>query len=308
MFNAMATESAPHGDHSLLPNQPLFKILVVEDNATNQKVILRQLQSLGYEADLATHGQAALDLTAHTFYAMVLMDCRLPGIDGYHATRLIRQREQQSQQYPKAIIIALTANNEPEAETEAIAVGMDDFLTKPLRRETLAAALERWHKRFLESALRLNQQELQQTAANQTANQQDFQQAAQQSLPSPVALELALRDLQFDLERLHQLSDCNLEFEQELLRLYLDDTQTQLQQLRQGVACQDFCQIEQLAHHIKGSSASVGANQLEQLAEALEQQAKQAQAQEIKPELIAKLELQIVQQFEQVRLRIEGRL
>lgn len=289
----METESAPNGDHSLLPNQPLFKILVVEDNTTNQKVILRQLQSLGFEADLATHGQAALDLTAHTFYAMVLMDCRLPGIDGYHATRLIRQREQQSQQPFKTIIIALTANDEPEAETEAIAAGMDDFLTKPLRRETLAATLERWHKRFLESTLELR------------LKQQKLEQATQLSEPPRLTLELALRDLQFDLERLHQLSDYNLEFEQELLRLYLDDTQTQLQQLWQVVDCQDFYQIEQLAHHIKGSSASVGANRLEQLAEALEQQAKQAQAQQMKPELITQLGLQIVQQFEQVRLHIE---
>jgi CheY-like chemotaxis protein len=353
MLKAMATESAPdrdrnddhthghnghnHGHSSersserseersrnqgLRQSHPLFKILVVEDNTTNQKVILRQLQSLGYEADLAVHGQAAVDLTAQTFYAMVLMDCRLPRLDGYQATQLIRQREQQTQQHPKAIIIALTANDEPEAETEAIAAGMDDFLAKPLRRETLATTLERWHQYFLENALESRSN----SSINQPVQRQDRDQIAMPDQPdqlpesqqltqpnqpdsgqlSQFRLELALQQLQFDLEQLHQLSDQNLEFEQELLRLYLDDTHAQLPALRQAIDTQNLRQIEQLAHHIKGSSASVGASPLEQLAEALEQHTKRVQQSqtELKPEIMTQLEGQIIQKFEQVQLHI----
>ena len=83
-----------------------------------------------------------------------------------------------------------------------------------------------------------------------------------------------LRALQFDLEQLQQLSDHSLEFEQELLQLYLDDQQAQLKLLQQAVGAEDWPQVQQKTHYIKGASASVGAVRLSQLAEAIEQQAK----------------------------------
>jgi len=232
------------------PSQPAslsssIKVLVVEDNLTNQKVLLRQLQSLGYEADLVANGQAALDLTAQTFYHIVLMDCRLPGMDGYTATRLIRQRDSGSPQ--STIIIALTASDEPKAQIDALAAGMDDFLTKPLRRDLLAARLEHWVKSF----------------------------ALLQSDSEATAFYTTLRELQFDLEQLQQLSDHSLEFEQELLQLYLDDLKFQLTQLQQAIRTEAWLQIEQISHHIKGASANIGAVKLSQLAEVLEQQARQ---------------------------------
>jgi HPt (histidine-containing phosphotransfer) domain-containing protein len=85
-----------------------------------------------------------------------------------------------------------------------------------------------------------------------------------------------LRELQFDLEQLQQLSDHSLAFEQELLQIYLVDLQAQLQRLQQAVNAEDWPQVEQTTHHIKGASASVGAVNLSKLAEALEQAAKQA--------------------------------
>lgn len=235
-----------------------LKILVVEDNLTNQKVIVQQLQSLGYVAEVASNGQAALDALAQTLYPIVLMDCCLPEIDGYTVTRLIRQREQQLGEPNQTIIIALTASDDPQAQREAIAAGMDDFLTKPLRRDTLAAAIEHWNQALCK---KLQSGEMQDSSSWGGDRNSD-------ALTN-------LWELHFDLARLHQLSDNNQEFEQDLLQLYIDDTQDQLQHLQQAIDKQNLQHIERIAHHIKGASASVGAKQIEQIAETIEQQAKQ---------------------------------
>jgi CheY-like chemotaxis protein len=254
---------------------PVLNILVVEDNLTNQKVIVRQLQSLGYEPDIAATGQAALDAVAQKAYDIVLMDCRLPEMNGYTATRLIRQHEQQFN-CSKSIIIALTASNEPQVKQEAMAAGMDDFLTKPLRREILAETLNYWGQ-HLDNAKPLPAQPI--------------------PIRPPVAEpETTLWKLHFDLMQLHQLSDHNLEFEHELLQLYLTDTKDQLQQLQQAIGKQNLQHIERIAHHIKGASASVGAKQLKQIAEQLEQQARQQQA-----DMIALSMLQLKQAFKQIQ-------
>lgn len=248
-----------------------LKILVVEDNLTNQKVIVQQLQSLGYVAGVASNGQAALDALAQTLYPIVLMDCRLPELDGYTVTRLIRQREQQLGEANHTIIIALTASDDPQAQREAMAAGMDDFLTKPLRRDTLAAALEHWNQVLCK---KLQFGEIQDLGSRGGDRNSDA---------------LNPWELHFDLARLHQLSDNNQEFEQELLQLYIDDTQDQLQHLQQAIDKQNLQHIERIAHHIKGASASVGAKQIEQIAEMIEQQAKQQQLETINV-LIPRLE------------------
>lgn len=281
----METESKPPPEQrSSNPTPSSYKILVVEDNLTNQKVIVRQLESLGYEADVVSDGQAALEATAQCFYPIILMDYRLPGINGYEATRLIRQHEQKIGNVQKAIIIALTANDDPQAQTAATVAGMNDFLNKPLRRDTLAATLEHWVK-ILDKTAAKDAQKLSNVSDNN------------RSLSNLFSTDyLAALELHFDLVQLHQLSDHNLEFEQELLKLYFDDTCDQIQQLQQAISRQSLQQIERIAHHVKGASASVGAKRLEQLAEALEQQAKQKQL-----EIATDLFLQLKQTFEQIR-------
>lgn len=91
----------------------------------------------------------------------------------------------------------------------------------------------------------------------------------------PPDLHSILRELQYDLEQLQQLSDHSLAFEQELLQLYLEDMQTQLRLLRLAVSAEDWPQIERIAHQMKGASGSIGATPLSQIAATLEQQAKQ---------------------------------
>lgn len=234
------------------PSSPRLTILVVEDNLINQKVVSQQLQSLGYGVDLAANGQAALDVTETTYYPIILMDCRLPKIDGYMATRQIRLREQQRRQ-PRSIIIALTASDDPKAQQEAITAGMDDFLTKPLRRETLATVIENWYRLLNQSI----------------------------SMPTPLPTTLLTEPGRiansFDLDQLNQLSDCNWEFARELIQLYLDDTKQQVQLLEQAIQQRNLPQIEQLAHHIRGASANIGAVQIECITDRMERLARQSQ-------------------------------
>lgn len=117
------------------------KVLVVEDNEVNQMVIKGMLAKLGFSYDLAKDGQEALDRMTETSYAMILMDCQMPVMDGYEATVKIRARESADYHIP---IIALTAHAFNEESEKCHSVGMDDFLSKPISVDSLRAMLEKW--------------------------------------------------------------------------------------------------------------------------------------------------------------------
>jgi signal transduction histidine kinase len=117
-------------------------ILLVEDNVVNQKVVLRQLQRLGLSAAVAHNGREAVEATQRHRYSLIFMDCQMPELDGYEATRLIRRMEAAFDQHTP--IIAMTANAMAGDREACIAAGMDDYLSKPLRLEELQGALARW--------------------------------------------------------------------------------------------------------------------------------------------------------------------
>lgn len=118
---------------------PKLKILLVEDNIVNQKVTLNQLKHLGYLADVAANGKEAIEMLNQIPYNLVLMDCQMPILDGYAATRLIRKQFQR-----QSIIIALTANAMRDDRERCIAAGMDDYLSKPISKEKLSEKLTYW--------------------------------------------------------------------------------------------------------------------------------------------------------------------
>jgi len=116
------------------------KVLIVEDNEVNQRVAAALVERLGYVATVVGDGIAALDALDRHPYDAVLMDCQMPRMDGYEATIEIRRREGDH----RTPIIAMTASAMASERDRCLAVGMDDHLPKPIRREVLEAALTRW--------------------------------------------------------------------------------------------------------------------------------------------------------------------
>jgi CheY-like chemotaxis protein len=119
------------------------KILVVEDNKPNQAVARQLLEKLGYLVELANNGVEALEMSADDDFDLVLMDVQMPRMDGYEATAELRSRERAAGS-PHVPVIGLSARAMNGDRETALAVGMDDYLTKPLNFEQLKAALARW--------------------------------------------------------------------------------------------------------------------------------------------------------------------
>ena len=117
------------------------RVLVVDDNAANQKVALRMVVRLGYRADVASTGAEAVTMVGRGHYDALLIDCHMPEMDGYEATRQIRHNERGGRHVP---IIAMTADAVSGERERCLAAGMDDYITKPIKIHVVAAVLERW--------------------------------------------------------------------------------------------------------------------------------------------------------------------
>ncbi len=205
-------------------------ILVAEDDSTNQKVILRQLQLLGYVAEVAADGVKALDLWRNNQYALLLTDLHMPDMDGYELTKAIRAEESAGVRLP---IIALTANALKGEAIRAKQAGMDDYMTKPAQLQLLETNLSHW----------LGTQEKLLEAANDA------------KLP----LETSQRVQRIDLSVLTDLVGSDEDTLQELLKDYLHTAKDVACELHETAVPEDASRIKQLAHKLKSSSRAVGA-------------------------------------------------
>ncbi len=140
---AAAEALRPSQDRSavLRPLDQKLAVLIVEDNPVNQKLAARLLERLGCEVKLASSGNTALRMHSEYRFDLILMDCQMPGMDGYETTRLIRQKEAGRRRTP---IVAITANAMENDLERCIEAGMDAYLTKPIDLEKLREALEEW--------------------------------------------------------------------------------------------------------------------------------------------------------------------
>lgn len=135
------------GVHRSKTDNPIFnvRVLLVEDNPMNQKVARLHLEKLGCTVDIAKDGEEGVKMYFRTNYDIVFMDIQMPVMDGYEATRIIRQTC--SSENRRAPIIALTANAMEGQREVCLQAGMDGYITKPLMKEDLLQVLYQWCKR-----------------------------------------------------------------------------------------------------------------------------------------------------------------
>jgi len=215
-----------------------LRALVVEDNFVNQKVAQRQLEKLGHKVEVANNGARALEMLALQKYDVVIMDCQMPVLDGYEATRQIRagQVPNLDRHVP---IIALTAYAMESDRQKCLAVGMDEFVSKPIRYEELKAAIER----VLAGPVRAAP-----LPAGGPASAQ------------PVVLDLA------QFEHLTGLQDDEHPgFLPNLIDLFLKETPKRFRNLAASLAAGDARAARQLAHTVRGACDNFGGRALQAL-------------------------------------------
>ncbi|MGK7903764.1 MAG: PAS domain S-box protein [Hormoscilla sp.] len=259
-------------------HQPLegLKILLVEDHPINQEVMLNQLSIIGYEADLAGNGQEALDLLQQKDYDLVFMDCQMPVKDGYLTTQELRQMEAGSGRH--TIVIALTAHAMPADREKCLAAGMDDYISKPVEQEDLEILLNRWTES--------RRGKIENEVGSEVVKRSDISQPERSSIDND--------NPPLDLKRLNSISKGRVEFQQRLLRVFMEKAEVDIAALGEAIAHSDFDQIQSYAHRLKGSSANVGASEVRAIAAQIETLAREntlANSQELFASMEAELDL-----------------
>jgi CheY-like chemotaxis protein/HPt (histidine-containing phosphotransfer) domain-containing protein len=232
------------------------RVLVVEDNIVNQKVAAKMLEREGYRVDVAANGHEAVEAVAQIPYVLVFMDCQMPEMDGYEATRAIREQEASRRPQgaldergatiaargdrPRVPIIAMTANAMGGDRERCLEAGMDDYIAKPVRREDLQAVLARWRSDRAGSS------------------------AERPASPSKERGDGAASVDPAVLTDLRQLDDTG-ELLTTLITLFLDETPQQLAVMQAAFCRTDATALAEAAHTLKGSSGNLGATHMQQL-------------------------------------------
>jgi len=213
---------------------PVTRLLVVDDSEGCRRLAARLLVAAGYEVDVAVDGRAAVEATRAARYGLVLMDVRMPGMDGARASRAIHAA---SEDRPKVPIVATTTMSREELESRYPAAGFEDYVHKPLRAETLLPVVERWLDGAVPSAL-----------------------------PSAPPLDRHV------LDRIQD--DLGPEGFAEVLDVFADEILSQLDQIPGALRDGALDVVEMCAHRVRGSAATVGASNLEEHAASLEEAAR----------------------------------
>ena len=217
-------------------NKSSIRLLLAEDNAVNQKVALRQLNSLGFHVHAVRNGLEAVQAIEREIYPIILMDCQMPEMDGYKATECIRLMQDTSPVAWKfrPYIIAMTANALAGDREACLAAGMDDYVSKPVRIEDLNSALQRGleamqRKPLTPSHIRSSETTARLVDADAIDNLRSLR---MQGEPDPLA---------------------------ELVELFLNDTPDRIAQLHAAWKNRAAHDLEAAAHSLKGSAGNLGA-------------------------------------------------
>jgi CheY-like chemotaxis protein/HPt (histidine-containing phosphotransfer) domain-containing protein len=221
-------------------------MLLAEDNLVNQKVALQTLAKIGYKVDVVSNGAEAIAAWETGRYHIILMDCQMPVMDGYEATREIRLRERGTSHIP---IIALTADAIQGTEQLCREAGMDDYLTKPLDRTRLSQTIRR-HLTTAGPRIRVVES------------------------PSPSPLPRVSTAAPVDWDHIMKVSDGDQKFAQELVQLFIDSGDAALHEIRAALNRGDLVTIGSVAHSFKGSSANIYAQSASAAAGRLEEAAR----------------------------------
>jgi len=234
------------------------EVLLGEDNPVNQEIATLMLESLGCSVTVAQNGREAVDCVKNTRYDIILMDCQMPDIDGFEATRLIREWERElGGGAPKhsTPIIALTAHATPGDRAHCLASGMNDYLSKPFTLEQLQRVIAAWltQNPALENPTPIEPTQAAATpptavkpAANQVVDRQAWQSIT--ALQRPGKPDMLAK----------------------VLTLYLTDSQQLVDQVRRGVAGGETRLVREAAHSLKSRSAVLGAVSLSNLCQEIE--------------------------------------
>jgi two-component system, sensor histidine kinase and response regulator len=226
--------------HSLAENKKYnTHILLAEDNHINQRVAVNILKKLGYCADIAATGKEAVKALEIIPYNIVLMDCQMPELDGYDATREIRNPESRVINH-NVTIIAMTANAMKEDREKCLESGMDDYLSKPVKPQELDTMLKKWLSKQNENLL-----------------------------DKPLLLEKEVLDWAGFLER--AMDDDDLA--KEIFDEFLKEIPIRIDKINKAVNNGNILELRQEAHTLKGSSANVGAIALQDITYKIEKSA-----------------------------------
>jgi diguanylate cyclase (GGDEF)-like protein len=236
-----------------------YRILVAEDNPTNQMVAGGMLAMNGCHCEFAANGREAIDAVRSGHFDLILMDCSMPEMDGYEATAHIRNIEESLGRHTP--IVAMTANTQQGDAEKCLAAGMDDYLAKPITLSELRHKLGRW-----------------------LARSKPAEPALQQLQPQaqPESLLLKTEALPLDQNFFNNLREILGPALKHSVGLFLEDTPTYLTQLEHAVNQGDAESARAMAHSIKGSSGNLGATSLAQCAKEVEELALNQQLADIR--------------------------
>lgn len=215
------------------------KILLVEDNTTNQKVALAILKKFGFKADLANNGAECLDALKEKSYDLVLMDCQMPVIDGFEATRIIRKGNVGIEN-SNIIIVAMTANAMTEDKEKCLEAGMDDYISKPVEPKILFDTIAKWFSGRRQASLTEIEEE------NEVVDKDSY-------IPEKLVINREML-----LERLMHDEDLVAD----ILTTFKEDVPRLMVELKEAIKKSDIVNGQKLSHTLKGASANVAAEDM----------------------------------------------